>query len=317
MHVLAVPARVRHHHAADAGLHRRRRSRAGGCGRSSSSEMLRVALVLAARRAAVGQEVLARSRGSPCRRSPARSRGWRRRPGSRPARGLAVALVGAAPALVARDREAGREVPVDARARNLARGHARGGLDDRRIARAAHADVVREDRRALDGAVAVDGVDAVEHRDPEPRRQRLALEAVVHFDPASPVRWAWAASRRPTAPSRAGSRGPPCRPGAPSCRPGSSGRSFRRASSAPAAPRRRATACRPCARRERRRRSASASRRAAAGRRSRAWSATRRRRRRPCPEIDAGSEKARAERCTAVALNTNERRLTRSANRRM
>ena len=42
---------------------------------------------------------------------------------------------------------------------------------------------MREDRRALDLAVAVDGVDAVEHRDPEPRRQRLALEAVVHLDP--------------------------------------------------------------------------------------------------------------------------------------
>ena len=96
---------------------------------------------------------------------------------------LAEALVGAPPALVARDREAGREVPVDAGAGDLARGDARGGLDDRGIARAAHADVVREDRRALDRAVAVDGVDAVEHRDPEPRRQRLALVAIVHLDP--------------------------------------------------------------------------------------------------------------------------------------
>ena len=45
------------------------------------------------------------------------------------------------------------------------------------VARGAEADVVREEHRALDVAVAVDRVDAVDHRDAEPGRQRLALEA--------------------------------------------------------------------------------------------------------------------------------------------
>ena len=306
VHELTVPARVRHHHAADAGLH-------GGdvAGQVEPPQLVfgdaRVALVLAALRAAVGQEVL---RGREDRRAVGRLLEAADGGGAQ-ARDqlgvLAVALVGAAPALVARDRETGREVPVDAGGRDLARGHARRRLDERGIVRGAHADVVREDRRALDGAVAVDGVDAVEHRDPEACRERLALVGGRTSRSRSPVRSAWAASRRPTARSRAGSRGPPCRPAAPSCRPGSSGRSSRRWSSATAAPRRRAIGRRLFGRLEQWRRSASASRLAAAGCRSRAWSATRPRRRRPCPEIDAGSEKARAERSRRSLLTrTND-----------
>ena len=154
---------------------------------------------------------------------------------------LAEALVGAAPALVARDREAGREVPVDAGARDLARGHARRRLDDRGIARGARCRCCagrssrpctrrgrgrRRCRRASGSRAASPAPGSGGGRTSRPRsRGSLGLgsesRARQHRAEQEVVR-------------------PPCRPAAPSCRPGSSGRSSRRWSSAPAAPRRRA-----------------------------------------------------------------------------
>jgi len=188
VHVLGVPARVRDHHAAHARLDRRRVA-----GQVDAPQILLgdlgVALILAAQRAAVGQEVLGGGEdGGPVGRLLEPAHGGRAQALGQLGR-LAVALVGAAPALVARDRDAGREVPVQAGACHLARRDARSGLHGRRIARAAHPDVVGEDRRALDRSVAVDGIHAVEHRDPEPRRQRLALIAVVHLDPGGGLIW--------------------------------------------------------------------------------------------------------------------------------
>ena len=93
------------------------------------------------------------------------------------------AFVGAAPALVARHRDAGGEGPMDARGADLFRRDAADFFDQLRIARAAQADVVREDHRAEHVVVAVHGVDAVENRDAEPRLERLLLAAVVGVGP--------------------------------------------------------------------------------------------------------------------------------------
>ena len=91
----------------------------------------------------------------------------------------------------------GANVQRDAGAGDLARRHARRLLDELGVARGAEADVVREEHRALDVAVAVDGVDAVDDRDPEAGRQRLALEAGRSSRPRWPDRSAWGASRAP------------------------------------------------------------------------------------------------------------------------
>ena len=48
-----------------------------------------------------------------------------------------------------------------------------------RLPGASEADVVGEDGGPVDVAMAVDGVDAVEHGDPEARRQGAALHAVT------------------------------------------------------------------------------------------------------------------------------------------
>src|SRR6185369_11308030 len=127
-----------------------------------------VALILAAKRAAVAQEVLRAghdARGvdggagvhavtdvvlKPAHRGRAQALGQLGR--------LAVTLVGAAPAFISDHRDARRERPVDAGARDLARGHARRRLHGLGAARAAEADVVGKDRRPLEAAVAVDRV---------------------------------------------------------------------------------------------------------------------------------------------------------------
>ena len=66
---------------------------------------------------------------------------------------------------------------------------------------APEADVVREDRRAEHVAVPVHGVDAVDHRDPQPGAQRLRLERVDHRRPRPRACSAAASSRRRRAPS--------------------------------------------------------------------------------------------------------------------
>ena len=111
---------------------------------------------------------------------------------------------------------------------------------------------------ALEPAVSVDRVDAVDHRDPEARRQRLALIPVVHLDPAVGgvgARQRVGAAQHRARPSGRAPRARRC--GGRSCRSGSSARSSRPASSAPAARRCRARASRrraPAARRRPRRR---------------------------------------------------------------
>ena len=81
------------------------------------------------------------------------------------ARVLAEALVAAAPARVAGDAEARREVPRDAGGAHLLGGDPADLLDQRRVAGGAEPDVVREDRRADHIAVTVHGVHAVDDRD--------------------------------------------------------------------------------------------------------------------------------------------------------
>ena len=80
---------------------------------------------------------------------------------------LAEALVGAAPAIVADDGEGRREIPVDAGHRHLDRGDLADAADQVRIAHRAEPDILREDGRADDIGMAVDGVDAPHDGDGE------------------------------------------------------------------------------------------------------------------------------------------------------
>ena len=84
---------------------------------------------------------------------------------------LGEALIGAAPAVVADDGEGRREIPVDAGHRHLDRGHLADPADEVGIAHRAEADILREDGRADDIGVAVDGVDSPHHRNRAARRR--------------------------------------------------------------------------------------------------------------------------------------------------
>ena len=77
----------------------------------------------------------------------------------------------------------GRERPLDSGGANFFGGDSLHLLDERGIARAAEADVVREDHRAQHVVVAVHGVDAVEDRDLQARLLGARLEAVVEVGP--------------------------------------------------------------------------------------------------------------------------------------
>ena len=68
---------------------------------------------------------------------------------------------------------------------------------------------VREDRGAEDVVVAVDGVDAVEHRDPQPRAERGVLVAVDHRVPAGRRR---SVAGAPPPPLRTDPSSRPCTP---------------------------------------------------------------------------------------------------------
>jgi hypothetical protein len=102
---------------------------------------------------------------------------------SRQLRRLAEPLVSPAPTLVARDGDARREGPVDARRADLHRGDARRLFDEARAARAAEPDVVREDHGAEDVVMAVNSIDAVEQRYGQTRLERARLVVVVHVGP--------------------------------------------------------------------------------------------------------------------------------------
>ncbi len=81
---------------------------------------------------------------------------------------LAEALVGAAPPVVARDADAGREGPLGPEARVSSAVIVADPAHQPRVAGGAEADVVREDGRAQQVAVAVHRVHAVEQRDAQP-----------------------------------------------------------------------------------------------------------------------------------------------------
>jgi hypothetical protein len=178
VHLLAVPAAEGGHDGADAG-------RDGGAvagqvdGPEGGLVHLRVALVAAARRPAVGDVVL----------GAGQDRGLVAPDGGRGHLGnelgcLAEALVRPAPALVAGDGDAGREGPANSRRSDLlgrGPGHA---FDEARVTRAAEADVVREEDRPDHVVVAVDGVDAVHERDAQAGLEGVRLITVVHLRPA-------------------------------------------------------------------------------------------------------------------------------------
>src|SRR4051812_21757193 len=96
---------------------------------------------------------------------------------------FAEAFIRSPPPLVARDRDAWRERPLDAGGAHLFGRHARGALDEARVARAAQTYVVREDGRAEHVAVAVHRVYAVENRDAEPSLDGARLVLVVNVRP--------------------------------------------------------------------------------------------------------------------------------------
>ncbi len=93
------------------------------------------------------------------------------------------AFIGAAPADVLRYGDAGTEGPLNSRRADLFGGDALHLLDQLRVARAAQADIVREDHRVEHVVVPVYGVDAVEDRDLEPGVPRTRLQTVVEIGP--------------------------------------------------------------------------------------------------------------------------------------
>ncbi len=93
------------------------------------------------------------------------------------------AFIGAAPALILCDRDAGREGPLNSGGAHLLRGDAGNLFHQRRIARASQADVMREDHRAQHVVVAVERVHAVEQRDAQAAAGGALLNAVVEIGP--------------------------------------------------------------------------------------------------------------------------------------
>ena len=88
---------------------------------------------------------------------------------------LAVAFVGAAPALILGDRDARTKGPVHAGGRHLDRRDPADLLDELRVARRPQPDVVGKHRGAPHVVVPVDGINPVQDRDAEPCLERLLL----------------------------------------------------------------------------------------------------------------------------------------------
>src|SRR5690606_16476659 len=98
---------------------------------------------------------------------------------------FAEALVGSSPALVVSDAEHRRIGPGRARRHHLEGGDLTDALDELRVLTGAEADVVGEDHRADDLAVAVDGVDAEEDRHAVRRALAGGDVAVDHARPVA------------------------------------------------------------------------------------------------------------------------------------
>ena len=96
---------------------------------------------------------------------------------------LAEGLIGAAPAVVARDADAGGEDPLRSGRPRLLGGDVLYVVHQPWVTAGAQADVMREDRCAVHVPVAVHGVDAVEDGDVQPCGQRRPLIAVDHVRP--------------------------------------------------------------------------------------------------------------------------------------
>ncbi len=183
VHGGAVPARERHHDRTDARFDRR-----GVAGQMDGAQLLLrtdgVALVLAPRCAAVAEKVLGTSEhpiGLAGLALQALDRSRSHHLGQ--LGGFAKALVGAAPALVAGHGNTGSEGP-----RNASRQHLQGGgpsdlLGQLGVARAAHADVVREDGGALHQGIAVDRICAPDDGDAQARTKGSGLNRSDQFDP--------------------------------------------------------------------------------------------------------------------------------------
>ena len=133
-----------------------------------------VALVLAAKRAAVGEEMLGGG-GNPVRR---KRMAWHKvaleaeyhRAGiaAHHCRILRITFIAAAPARILWDRESRRECPLNAGRRDFAGGNLADAADQVWIVRRAEPDVVRENRRAGNVAVPVNGVHPKQDRDRNP-----------------------------------------------------------------------------------------------------------------------------------------------------
>ncbi len=96
---------------------------------------------------------------------------------------LAVTLVGASPANILRHRDHRGIVPVNAGGDHLLGSRAPDLLDQIGVTSRAQADVLREDGRAAQIVVSVNGIHAVNDRDAEARVKRALLEARRHLDP--------------------------------------------------------------------------------------------------------------------------------------
>ena len=136
-------------------------------------------------RAAVGQEMLGASEhGVRVREIFPLQSSHGRRPQRRDHFGrFAKAFVGAPPAFIARDGDAGGKRPADTGAFDFERGHSGGLLDQLRVVRGAQSDVVGKNDRVLQMVVAVDGVDAVEQRNAQPGFERQGLVFVISLGP--------------------------------------------------------------------------------------------------------------------------------------
>ena len=162
-----------------------------------------VALVLAARGAAVGEEVLGRPGNATGgdravrRQFTLEAEGHRTGVALRHLGMLGIAFIGAAPAVILGYGQGRAEGPVGTGHGDFERSGFADAADQVGIARGTQADVVREDGRADDVVVPVDGVDAIDQRDlgTRPAGGRRA-EVPGQLDPCLGCRTLIAAGRR-------------------------------------------------------------------------------------------------------------------------
>ena len=172
MDLLAAHQREARHDRLHAGFDRRRIAGAVNVAELGRAGRI-VALVVAALGAAVADEMLGGGDDMSGSEEFGRARpalqafDHRARIGAHDLRILAKPFIGPAPPVVADHREGRREIPVDPGHRHLHRGDLADAADQIGIAHRAEPDILREDGRADDIGVAVNGVDAPHDRDGE------------------------------------------------------------------------------------------------------------------------------------------------------